>query len=74
MDSVYIFHDISPLIVTDVSRGEIGAWVTEHFPLVPITFQYQIQKSHPAKVPAVLLIAKYWFQAQLTPTFLKAAW
>jgi hypothetical protein len=39
---VYVFHEFSPLIVTEVSRGEFGPWVTEHFPPIPGTAREQI--------------------------------
>jgi hypothetical protein len=42
---VYFFHEFSPLIVTEVSRGEFGTWDTEHFPPIPGTARERILRA-----------------------------
>ena len=41
----YFFHEFFPLIVTEVSRGEFGPWVTEHFPPIPGTARERILRT-----------------------------
>jgi hypothetical protein len=43
--SVCFVHLISPLIVTEVSRGESGSWATEQFPHFPGTARERILRT-----------------------------
>jgi hypothetical protein len=42
---VCVFHKFSPLIVTEVSKGEFGYWATEHFPPIPGTARERILRT-----------------------------
>lgn len=42
---ICFFHGFSPLIVTEVSKGEFGHWATEHFPTIPGTAREQILRT-----------------------------